>query len=211
MDEELASFINNARQKGLDPAAIFMLLRSSGWKEKQIADALAMRELAMQIPEPAGVGSARDAFLHLLAFTALYTAVISLILLFFAYIEFWFPNPATRTSTDALEAALSNIRSQLATLLVAYPLFLVVWSYLLREIRQAPEKAKSGVRRWLSYLSLFVGAVTILTDLICAVYYLVEGDLTVRFLLKVLTLFIITGAVFLYLALVLRAESEAAT
>ena len=211
MDEKLASFINHARQKGLDPVAIFMLLRSTGWKEKEIADALAVRELAMPIPERTGVGSARDAFLHLLAYTALYASAISLILLSFAYIEFWFPNPATRTSTYVLEAALSNIRSQLATLLVAYPLFLIVWWYLLREVRLAPEKAKSAVRRWLSFLSLFVGAVTIMTDLICVVYYLVEGDLTLRFLLKVLTLFVITGVVFLYLALVLRSESEAAT
>lgn len=210
MDEKLASFVDHARQKGLDPAAIFMLLRSSGWKERQIAEAIAVRELAMPIPERVGVGSARDALLHLLAFTALYASAISLILLFFAYIEFWFPDPAMRTATYVLEAALSRLRAQLATLLVAYPLFLLTWSYLLRDVHLAPEKAKSGVRRWLSFLSLFVGAVTIMTDVICVVYYLVEGDLTVRFLLKVLTLFVITGAIFLYLALVLRSESEAA-
>ena len=72
-----------------------------------------------------------------------------------------------------------------------------------------PEKAKSGVRRWLSFLSLFVGAVTLMLDVIWAIYYFVEGDLTTRFLLKVLVLFIVTGGVFLYLALVLRSESEA--
>jgi hypothetical protein len=210
MDDKLAQFIDHARQKGLDHAAIFMLLRSSGWKEKQIAEALAARELAMPIPERAGIGSARDAFLHLLAFTALYASIISLIFLFFTYIEFWFPDPVTRTSTFALDAALSSVRAELATLLVAYPLFLAVWWYLLREVRFAPEKAKSGIRRWLSFLSLFVGAVTLMSDLICVVYHLVEGDLTVVFLLKVLTLFVITGATFLYLALVLRSESEVA-
>ena len=210
MEERLTRFIDHARQKGLDPSAIFMLLRTTGWKEKQIAEALAARELAMPIPERAGIGSARDAFLHLLAFTALYASAISLILLLFTYIEFWFPDPAMRTSTHQVEAALSSIRAQLATLIVAYPLFLLTWSYLLREVRQTPEQAKSGVRRWLSFLSLFVGAVTIMTDVICVVYFLVEGDLTNRFLLKVLTLFVITGSISLYLSLVLRSESEAA-
>jgi hypothetical protein len=62
----------------------------------------------------------------------------------------------------------------------------------------------------LSFLSLFVGAVTIMTDVICVVYFLVEGDLTIRFLLKVLTLLVITGSISLYLSLVLRSESEAA-
>jgi Domain of unknown function (DUF5671) len=209
MHENLLRFIEHARQKGMDHATVFLLLRSTGWKEKEIAEAIAAGELTIPIPERAGVGSARDAFFHLLAFTALYAWAISLISLFFTYIELAFPDPATRTPTYALEAALSGTRWSLATLIVSYPLFLLVWSYLLREVRISPEKAMSGVRRWLSFLSLFVGAVTILTDVIIVVYYLVEGDLTVRFLLKVLVLFVITGALSVYLALVLRSEAEA--
>jgi hypothetical protein len=209
MHENLLQFMEHARQRGMDHASIFMLLRAAGWKEKEIAEAFAARELTMPIPERAGVGSARDAFFHLLAFTALYAWVISLIFLFFTYVEFAFADPATRTPTYAVDAALSNIRASLATLMISFPLFLLVWWFLLREISISPEKAKSGVRRWLSFLSLFVGAVTILTDAICAVYYLVEGELTVRFLLKVLVLFVVAGAVSLYLALVLRSEAEA--
>ena len=209
MHENLLRFIEHARQKGMDHATIFLLLRSSGWKEKEIAEAFAARELTIPIPERAGVGSARDAFFHLLAFTALYAWAISLIFLFFTYIEFAFPDPATWTSTYAFEGALSSVRASLATLIVSYPLFLLVWWFLLREVRVSPEKAKSGVRRWLSFLSLFVGAVTILADVITVVYYLVEGNLTVRFLLKVLVLFVITGSLFVYLALTLRSEGEA--
>ncbi|MBI3866471.1 MAG: hypothetical protein HY290_31710 [Planctomycetia bacterium] len=210
MEERLTKFIDHARQRGLDHAAIFLLLRSSGWKEGQIAQALAARDLALPIPERVGLGSARDTFLHLVTFTALYASAISLVFLGFTYIEFWFPDPAMRSSTYQVDAALSGIRAQLATLIVSYPLFLAAWSYLLREVRHAPEKAKSGIRRWLSFLSLFVGAVTIMTDVIFVVYYLVEGDLTVRFLLKVLALLVITGSIFVYLSLVLRSEREAA-
>jgi len=85
MRENLLRFIEHARQKGMDHATIFLLLRSSGWKEKEIAEAFAARELTIPIPERAGVGSARDAFFHLLAFTALYAWAISLIFLFFTY------------------------------------------------------------------------------------------------------------------------------
>jgi hypothetical protein len=209
MNENLSRFIDHSRQKGMDHATIFLLLRSSGWKEKEIAVAFAAGELAMRIPERAGIGSARDAFFHLLAFTALYAWAISLIFLIFTYIEFAFPDPVTRPSTYAIEGALSGIRASLATLFVSYPLFLLVWWFLLREVRIAPEKANSGVRRWLSFLSLFVGAVTIMADVITVVFYLVEGDLTVRFLLKVAVLLVITGALFIYLALTLRSEGEA--
>ena len=50
-----------------------------------------------------------------------------------------------------------------------------------------------------------------MTDVICVVYRLVEGDLTLRFLLKVLALLVVTGALFVYLALTLRSESRALT
>ena len=151
-----------------------------------------------------------DAFLHLLAFTALYAWVISLIYLLFTYIEFWFPDPATKVSGYALDSALSSwhpclprhdhrglsdVRPGLVVPAARDPC--------------VPRKGKADVRRWLSFLSLFVGAVTLMSDVICTVYYLVEGDLTTRFLLKVLVLFVVTGGIFLYLALVLRSESEA--
>lgn len=211
MADNLARFIEHARQKGMDHQAIFLILQSSGWKDQEIAAALAARELSLPIPERPGIGSARDVFFHLLAFTALYAAVISLIYLTFTYIEFAFPDPVRRTSDYAIDSALSEIRVCLATLIVAYPVFLFVWWLLLREIRTSPDKAKSWVRRWLTILSIFVGAVTIGADVIVVVFYLVEGDLTVRFLLKVLALFVVTGALLIYLALTLRSEAEAAS
>jgi hypothetical protein len=210
MHEKLARFIDHAREKGLDHATIFLLLRSAGWKDKEVAEACAARELTLPIPERAGIGTPRDVFFHLLAFTALYAWAISLIALLFYYIEFAFPDPAMRPSTYAVEAALFGIRAYLATLIVSYPLFLLVWWYLLREVRAFPEKAKSAVRRWLSFLSLFVAAVTIMADVIVVVFYLVEGGLTVRFLLKVGVLLVISAALFVYLALTLRSEAEVA-
>jgi len=209
MHDDLTRFIDHARQKGMDHATIIELLRSFGWKDKEVAAAVAQRELDVPIPERPGVGSARDAFFHLLAFTALYAWAVSLILLLFAYINFAFPDPAIRVSAYVVDAAFSSMRVSLATLIVAYPLFVVVWGFLLREVRTSPERAKSGVRRWLTSLSLFVGAVIIMADVITVVYRLVEGDLTTRFLLKVVVLLVVTGALFIYLALTLRSEAEA--
>lgn len=209
MHDDLTRFIDHARQKGMDHATIIELLRSFGWKDKEIAAAVAKRELDVPIPERSGIGSARDAFFHLLAFTALYAWAVSLVLLLFAYIDFALPDPAIRMSGYAIDAALSSMRVSLATLIVAYPLFVVVWGFLLREVRASPERAKSGVRRWLTSLSLFVGAVIIMADVITVVYRLVEGDLTTRFLLKVVVLLVVTGALFTYLAMTLRSESEA--
>jgi hypothetical protein len=209
MERDLTSFIDQARQTGMDHATIFLLLRSAGWKDRQVAEAIANRELTIGIPERAGIGSPRDAFLHLLAFSALYAWVTCLIYLMFAYVEFAFPDPVKPTQTYAIESALSNIRWCMAALIVLFPLFAFVWGYLLRQVRVSPEIAKGGFRRWLSFYSLFLLAATVCGDLITAIYYFVEGDLTVRFLLKVASLFAITATLFLYLALTLRSEGEA--
>ena len=193
----------------MDHATIRQLLLSTGWKEKDVAEVFCSRDLELAIPEPTGVGSARDAFFHLLTFTALYTWATSLILLFFTYIDFAFPDPASRTTYYAMEAALSSLRFSLAALIVSFPIFLMLWHFLLREVRRHPEKAKGAIRRWLGYLALFVGAVTLAADVITLIYYLLEGQLTVRFLLKVTVLFLIAGSLVLYLAFTLRSETEA--
>ena len=209
MNQKLMQFVDHARDKGMDHATIRLVLLSAGWKEKQIAEAFCARDLEMPVPEPYGAGTARDVFFHLLVFTALYTWATSLILLFFTYINFAFPDPAWQATYRSLEAALSNIRAALAALIVSFPPFLILWHFLLREVRRHPEKAKGAARRWLSYSSLFVGAIILAADVTTLIYYVFEGQLTVRFLLKVAVLFFIAGSLFLYLVYTLRSETEA--
>jgi hypothetical protein len=50
-----------------------------------------------------------------------------------------------------------------------------------------------------------------LANVVTVIYFLVEGDLTVRFLLKVAVLLLITGSLLVYLALTLRHEGKAST
>ena len=222
MDEKLIRFVDRARDKRMDHATIRHLLSSAGWKEKEIAGAFCTRDLELPIPEPMRIVAprargiprsesawprrARDAFFHLLTFGALYFSTTSLILLFFTYINFAFPDPAGRTSYAQLEEALSIIRAQLAIVVISYPVFLILWHFLLREVRRHPEKG--SMRRWLGYLSVFVGALTLSGDVMTLIYYLLEGQLTIRLLLKSAVLFLIAGSLVLYLAFTLRSETE---
>jgi hypothetical protein len=88
----LDAFIAHARSKDMDHATIRLLLLAAGWKERDVAQALAAQGLDMPVPVPPDSGGAREAFLHLLAFSSLYTTVISLIVLFFTYINRLFPD-----------------------------------------------------------------------------------------------------------------------
>ena len=82
MNEDLARFVDHARERGMDLAGLRQLLRSAGWKDEEITEAICARELDLPVPTPPGASSARDTFLQLLAFSALYTWVISLIVLY---------------------------------------------------------------------------------------------------------------------------------
>src|SRR6266566_75951 len=61
-----------------------------------------------------------------------------------------------------------------------------------------PERLESGVRKWLTYLSLLGTAGAMICDLICFLDYFLTGELTVRFVLKAATVMLIAGAVFAY-------------
>jgi len=186
----------------MDHATIRTLLLSAGWREKEVVQALVDQELEMQVPIPPDAGSARDAFFHLLAFSALYTSVISTISLFFSYINRLFPDVALEGSYQYEN--FTGERWLLAALMVSFPLFLWCSRLIVKEIALNPEKAMGGVRRWLTHLTLFVGAAAIIGDLITLVFSLLEGELTTRFLLKVFVVFALAGFACVYYLLSLR-------
>lgn len=203
----LKTFIAHARSKGMDHGTIRLLLLSSGWKERDIITAMSEESLDMPVPVPQDGGSARDAFLHLLTFTALYASVISTMVLWFQYINRFLPDPALGEST-LYDSDASFIRWQLAILLVAFPLLAYLWKTLHREFAHNPEKLTTGVRRWLTYLTLFVTACAMIGDLIALVFSLLQGELSVRFFLKVFTVFVLTGVPFVYYFSVLRMQPD---
>jgi hypothetical protein len=205
MEQSLIDFIGHARHKGMDHATVRVLLLSAGWKEKDVARAMAAEGLDIPVPEPPGAGGPREVFMHLLTFTLLYITVISLIFLFFEYLNRLYPDPA-KAEYFSEEYSLSTIRWSLSTLIVAAPLFVALQRHLVREMRTRPEKDRGSVRRWLTWLTLFVASMTGVFNLVTLIFYFLEGELSTRFVLKVAVLFTITGAVFTYYVMSLRAH-----
>jgi uncharacterized membrane protein YidH (DUF202 family) len=68
----------------------------------------------------------------------------------------------------------------------------------LSEATHSPERLESGVRRWLTYIALLLTASGVVCDLIVFLNAFLQGGLTTRFVLKVLTAFVICGAIFMY-------------
>lgn len=208
MTKSLDAFIAHARSKNMDHQTIRMLLLSAGWKEKDIAAALASESLDMAIPLPLDAGSARDAFFHLLDFTTLYATVISLIVLAFTYISRLLPDPAMTDYAYGNAGDFSSIRWSIAVIVIAFPMFLLLSRSLYRECVAKPEKLNAGVRRWLTYLTLFVTACALIGDGITLLFTLLSGEMTLRFIAKVIAILVLTGLPFGYYFTALRIDHQ---
>jgi hypothetical protein len=207
MSDELADFVQTAKQGGIADDSIVGMLRHNGWSERRVYRALGAyygRALGIAVPARTQSGeSARDAFLYLLNFITLGFWTVALGQIFYAVIARAFPDVAAQSYED-LSPLRDAISGQLATVIVAFPLFLFVHSLIARELNKRRDLYYSGVRRWLTYLALVLAALTVLGDAIWFVSSLLRGELTVRFLLDSLVLLVLGGGVFAYYLLTIN-------
>src|SRR5262249_41296587 len=157
-------------------------------------DAYAGVSFGIPVPRPRAQLSPREAFLYLLLFTTLYLTCYHLGSLVFDLINRAYPDPADRTFPSLGD----SMRWSIAYLVIAFPVFVFLTGYIGKDVSRNPIKRLSPVRRWLTYLTLFVAAAALIGDLTTLVYSILAGELTIRITLKVLVVFIIAGAVFGY-------------
>ena len=137
----------------------------------------------------------RDVFLYLLSIITLIASAISFGILVFQYINVYFPD-LLNDYYFSPSNYYGSIRQSLATLIVIFPLYIWVSRFLKKDIEENPEKRELKIRRWLLYLTVFAAALVIIGDLVALINTFLEGELTARFVLKVLTIFFVAGSVF---------------
>ncbi len=146
----------------------------------------------------------KDFFLWLGAMAALYVSTISLITLWFEYINYLFPDELQ----SYVDPFLGTIRYSIASLVVIFPLYIFLTRFLNQEVRRDSAKKEIWVRRWVIYLTLFVAGITLVVDLIVLINTFLGGDLTTRFILKIVVVLVVIGAGFLYYLYDLRGRWE---
>ena len=199
-DDDLVTFVRLALERGTSRPLVADTLQRAGWQRTQVQAALgafADLDFPIPVPRPKRQVSAREAFLYLVLFTTLYIAAVNLGQLAFLLIERVLPDPAA-TWQPAAEYIATQARWAVAALVVSLPVFFYVSALTTREAAADPERRTSAVRRWLTYLTLFNGAAIVICDLMTLVYYLLGGELTVRFVLKAAVVGAIAGGIFSY-------------
>lgn len=141
--------------------------------------------------------SPRDVFLHLLTTIALYVSAGSFIALLFQYVNILHPD-ILEFNQYARESAVGIIRWSIASLIVVFPVYVAATWVLNKAYVREPERRNIWIRKWLTYLTLFVAASIIIGDLVTLIYNLLSGGLTTQFLLKVLIVLFVAGVAFYY-------------
>lgn len=138
--------------------------------------------------------SPKDFFLYLGVTVTLYWSVGSFLSLLFEYINTLFPSEL-EFFHDPFSPA---IRFAIASLIVVFPIYLLLSRLINKDIQITPEKKDLPVRKWLIFLTLFIAGIAVIVDLITLINTFLGGDLTTRFVLKVLVVFVVIGSAFMY-------------
>lgn len=183
IDPELSHFVRDALGRGLTQDQTRAALASAGWSDAEITAALGGWQVvdgAGPVPRPVRSSAARDAFFYALLFIVFGTIVGNLLVLWFGQINLRFPDDTERLYSGQL----SGLRWSIAALVVFVPVF---W-WLDRADRRAtagdPSLGYGGVRRWLSAIALLCAVIALLSDALVLIFRWLDGQLTLRFILK---------------------------
>ena len=149
----------------------------------------------------------KDVFLHLFNIVTFYLSVIGFVTLLVQYINALFPDALNYYFTSIA----NSVRWSTSVLFIAVPAYLFTTWLLNKDLKAEPEKRDLKLRKWLIYFTLFVSAITIIIDLMTFVYYFLDGELSIRFALKVLVVMLVISSVFGYYMWELKRDNKAST
>lgn len=147
--------------------------------------------------------TARDVFSYLLLIIMFIVGVVSFLTLLFQYINIQFPD---QLDYWWREGALQAIRGAISALVVSWPVVIFMSIFIGKDLRADDGKQNIWIRKWLLHLMLFVSALAIIIDLITLINTYLDGEITVRFGLKVLAVLVVAVAVFWYYLWELRRD-----
>lgn len=135
----------------------------------------------------------KDFFLWAGTVIAFYGSAFAFVALVFDYLNHLLPDQLSYYTGDPYSSGIAN---EMASLLVLFPLFLFLMRTIRMTIAQDATRADIWVRRWAIFLTLFAASAAMVGGIITLLVYFFQGDVTLRFLLKVLVILVTAGATY---------------
>jgi hypothetical protein len=154
---------------------------------------------------PKPITTPKDFFLDLTWLIALYASIISLINILFETINRSFPDVLSYQNYY-VGTYDTSIRLSIACLIVFFPVYIFITRYVRKITENDPSKKDIRSHKWFVYLTVFLTSITMLVDLIALINTFLNGEITTRFILKVIAILIVMGVAFGYYMFELRKE-----
>lgn len=198
----LATYVATQLKSGKSAEEVKQNLLLVGWSEEDAGSALVAGLVESGTPSPERVqgGTGRltstvEVILSLFSFILLGIVTSALGVLYYQIINNYFPDPLL-AGYGYSDASASAINYAIAGLIIGFPIYVITLRLWFRRYREDEAKVESKLTKWLTYLVLLIAAITIVGDLVTAVFYFLQGEITARFSLKALTILAISGIIF---------------
>ena len=139
--------------------------------------------------------AAKFAFFYMLSLVALIITAIASGTIIFQVIN--------KNITDALNQFRGSfspdaLKFAISALIIAAPIFFMTMRQIQKSLFSGALPKDSGVRKWLTYFIIFVSSVVMLGWLIATINNFLDGELTLKFILKAMTAIGIAAAIFTF-------------
>lgn len=150
--------------------------------------------------------SPKDVFLHILSIGAMWASAAGFITLCFQYINKFIPDALSQNFYSS--GVNDSIRWGVASLTVIFPAFVYISWLLEKSYAKNQEKRSLKTRRWLIYFTIFAASIVLIGDLVVLIYNFLNGDLSIKFILKIIIILFVAGSVFFYYLWNIRNEKS---
>jgi len=135
-------------------------------------------------------------FLCLGLLVTLITSVVSFLNLVFSTLDKKFPDVLNSNYQYGYSTYdYESIRIALATLIIFFPIFLLVSYFWKKYTRGEMGSVDVVIKKWVVYLILFLSAVVVVIDLVTLVKFFVAGEITNRFIYKIVITFVTSAII----------------
>lgn len=138
-------------------------------------------------------------FLSLALVVSLITSVSAFLSLLFTTLDHALPDVLTASYQYGYASySFDQMRSSLAILIIMFPIFLAISYFWNRAVKNVLGHGNEVLKRWTVYLIVFLASLMVAIDLVTLVRYFVGGEITARFVWKVLSVLVAAKMVGVY-------------
>lgn len=207
----LSDYIKKAQAKNLTNKQIRTNLLAEGWTPDMVNEGLqnSTPSSNLEAPRPtlAPHTSMWDAFEHVLLFISLYTLATSAALSIHLFIDRFLPGINTSKISFVYDTfSLTLMRGYTASLIVSYPLFAFLFLHITKRTQSNPDLRNLKSRKILIYLTLILTFLFMIGNIIGLVFTFLGGNVTFNFLLHFVTTIGVSGIIFGYYLIQVKAD-----